>query len=63
MKLPRIKKGVLNPSDAIRKQALATEIFTSLNILYAKDYRISNDLNIMLKAFRELGRRQGTGNN
>ncbi|HOV11220.1 MAG TPA: glycosyltransferase [Bacteroidales bacterium] len=56
-KLPAIRKGVLNPTDAIKKQYISDDIASSLNILYAKDYKIINDLNIILKGFSKLGRK------
>ncbi|MEE4178417.1 MAG: glycosyltransferase [Bacteroides sp.] len=54
--LPRIKKGVLFPGDMIRNQALDEETLNNLNNLYAKEYRIENDLNIFLNGWRNLGR-------
>jgi len=56
-RLPEIKKGILNPFDAFRKKPVPEEAIARLNLLYAKDYKISNDVNIILKAFRDLGRR------
>lgn len=56
--LPSIRPGVLNPGDVIDPARLTPEIRERMNILYAKDYRISADLNILLKGFRELGRKQ-----
>ena len=56
-RLPEIKKGVLNPFDAFRKEPIPGEAIARLNLLYAKDYKISNDINIILKGFRDLGRR------
>lgn len=55
-RLPKIKKGVLFPGDMIRKKALDEETLNNLNNLYAKEYRIENDLNIFLKGWRDLGR-------
>ncbi len=54
-KLPAIRKGVLSPADAIKKQSITNEIAGSLNMLYAKDYRIMNDVNIIFKGFSDLG--------
>ena len=56
-RLPAIRKGVLNPFDAFRKEPVPGEAVSRLNLMYARDYRFSNDLNIILKGFRELGRR------
>jgi GT2 family glycosyltransferase len=55
-KLPKIKEAVLNPLDALNKQLLDTPTIQKLNMLYAKDYRLWNDLNIVWKGFRDLGR-------
>jgi len=54
--LPKIKKGVLNPTDAFKNLKMTNETINRLNILYARDYRVSNDLNIIYKRFRSLGR-------
>ena len=32
-------------------------IVENVNLLYAKDYKVFNDLNILLKGFKNLGRR------
>ena len=56
-RLPEIKKGVLNPFDTFRKEPVPGEAVARLNLLYARDYKLLNDINIMLKGFRDLGRR------
>jgi len=55
-KLPRLKKGILNPVDFVRKPIDNPETIDNLNILYARDYKVWNDIQIVLKAFRSLGR-------
>ncbi|MFH1936015.1 MAG: glycosyl transferase family 2, partial [Bacteroidota bacterium] len=55
--LPEIKKGILNPFDAFRKKPVPGEAIARLNLLYVRDYKITNDVNIILKGFRDLGRR------
>jgi hypothetical protein len=55
--LPQIKKGILNPVDGIKNRSVNTEMSDKLNLLYARDYKLSNDLNIILKGYRELGRK------
>ncbi len=52
--LPKIKTGILSPSDVLPTQA-NEETSGKLNIVYAKDYRISNDFRIIWKGFRKLG--------
>lgn len=54
--LPKIKDAVLNPLDAIDKQLVDTSTIQKLNMLYAKDYRLWNDINIVWKGLREMGR-------
>ncbi len=54
--LPSIRKGILNPTDLFPNRKIDPETAVILNMLYARDYRITNDLNIILKGFRRLGR-------
>ncbi|MFP4059227.1 MAG: glycosyltransferase [Bacteroidota bacterium] len=54
--LPPIKVGILTPLDAIKRKDIPRELSEKLNILYAKDYRIINDLNIIYKGFKHSGR-------
>ncbi|MBI9037641.1 MAG: glycosyltransferase [Bacteroidales bacterium] len=56
-KLPKIKKGVLNPKDAFIKRKLPPETIEKLNILYARDYKLTTDINIIIKGFKNLGRK------
>jgi GT2 family glycosyltransferase len=55
--LPKLRKGIFNPLDPFCKLGFdeLTEIQT--NILYAKDYRVSNDLSIIYQSFRSIGRK------
>ena len=54
--LPKIAEGVLNPLDGLEAGEPNEEGLLRLNMLYAKDYRVANDLNIVFKGFRNLGR-------
>lgn len=56
-KLPLIKTGILHPEDAFRKKPLNREITGKLNLIYARDYRFTTDLNIIFRAYRDMGRR------
>jgi len=56
-KLPPIKKGVLNPTDLLSDKNITPDTIDRLNLLYARDYKIMNDINIILKGFRNLGRK------
>jgi O-antigen biosynthesis protein len=56
-KLPYLKKGILNPTDQIKNvRNLDAETIQNLNIHYAKDYRIANDLRIILASLKHIGR-------
>jgi GT2 family glycosyltransferase len=54
--LPKIRPGVLNPADVLPMEQRTELICERLNLLYAKDYRVENDLNIAKSAFRNLGK-------
>lgn len=53
--LPKIKKGVLNPTSSLEKNQLTDKTIKRLNILYAKDYQYQNDLGIIWKSLKHLG--------
>lgn len=53
--LPKIKKGVISPAEVLPEEQRTQEIRQRLNLLYAKDYKLENDFNVMRKAFRKLG--------
>ncbi len=54
--LPKIKKGILNPTDVFDRKAIQQETIEWLNIIYARDYHFTTDLNIIYKSFRKMGR-------
>jgi GT2 family glycosyltransferase len=54
--LPKIKSGILTPSDVANKEELSIELIDRLNIAYARDYKILNDLSIIVKGIRLLGK-------
>lgn len=56
IKLPDIKQGILSPTDAFQNKNLDAEDILKLNMIYAKDYKIYNDLNIIVKGFKNMGR-------
>ena len=53
--LPTLKKNVLIPADGINRVIENDELHEKLNILYAKDYTLWNDLRIIWRGFRNLG--------
>lgn len=52
--LPAVRVGVLNPSEILGK-GLNKETANRINMLYAKDYKLSNDFTILIKGVRSLG--------
>ena len=53
--LPKIKSGILSPVNAVKDTGLDESTINRLNSLYAKDYRIYSDINILRQNWRELG--------
>jgi O-antigen biosynthesis protein len=54
--LPVLKPGILHPDDLFPELSLDDEKMIRLNMLYAKDYSISTDTEILLKGWRNLER-------
>ena len=52
-KLPKLKKGVLSPIDSFNLEHLNTETIQQVNNLYARDYKIKNDLIIVWIGLRK----------
>jgi O-antigen biosynthesis protein len=53
--LPPIKKGILSPASLFT-EAIPDKKKDELNIVYAKDYRLMNDLEIVFKAWKNIGK-------
>ncbi len=53
LKLPKLRPGILSPLDNSKN---VNELSDKLNLIYARDYHTSNDLSILLKAWRKLDR-------
>lgn len=54
--LPPLKEGILSPADNIKLNKLNSETLRRLNLLYARNYNIYNDLNIIYRGYKQLGR-------
>lgn len=52
--LPKIKKGVLSPIDAVNLTHINEPTVQRLNFLYAKDYDVWRDAEIILNGFKRL---------
>lgn len=53
--LPKIKKGVISPVSYISQKNLDPSTVHRLNLLYAKDYNLSTDLELIFRSWRHLG--------
>ncbi|MFW5804325.1 MAG: glycosyl transferase family 2, partial [bacterium] len=55
--LPPLRSGVLNPLDGLNGKKVGDDhTLDTLNLLYSKDYKLFNDIDIILKGIRNLGR-------
>ncbi len=52
--LPVLKSGILNPANLFAEIKLDAEKKSQLNMIYAKDYSITTDLEVMLKGWQNL---------
>jgi hypothetical protein len=55
--LPFVKPGILNPLDPFEKIRIDKSIIQQANLLYAKDYKIRQDILILLNSWKHLGRK------
>jgi len=62
LNLPQIKKGILDPSSG-KQSGLSVEQIDKLNLLYARDYKLTNDLVILLRAVKHLDQTQASNTN
>jgi len=53
--LPKIRKGVLNPASRLNIYELDSPTLNKLNVIYAKEYNVYSDLQLIFKSFRNLG--------
>jgi len=54
--LPLLKLGILNPLDALPIKPEDNATIQRLNLLYARNYQLEKDLEIVFKGFFQLGR-------
>jgi hypothetical protein len=55
--LPFVKPGILNPLDPFDKIRIDDTIIQQANLLYAKDYRVKQDILILINSWRNLCRK------
>ncbi len=54
--LPNIKKGILTPLDYVKSSENSVTYIENLNMVYAKNYKIWTDLQILIKGFKNTDR-------
>lgn len=54
--LPKIKKGVLNPTDLLKTKKISQETAENINMDYAKNYKILNDFTIIFRNLNDISR-------
>lgn len=52
-RLPKIKKGIFDPSANMSRVGLSKEEKEHLNLMYARDYSLSKDINFFFRALRK----------
>jgi len=57
MSLPMIKQGVLNPGDLFPDIITDAEKALKMNMLYARDYSLLTDTEILLKCWKNVNRK------
>jgi GT2 family glycosyltransferase len=55
--LPHLKKSILSPLDGLSRKVDNKKLIEKMNMLYAKDYKLFNDLIIVFKGFSKLARK------
>jgi hypothetical protein len=53
--LPKIRRGILSPLTPFKQVNRSSDTIARMNLLYARDYTIYQDLEIIQKGIRELG--------
>ncbi|MBP6978030.1 MAG: glycosyltransferase [Lentimicrobiaceae bacterium] len=53
--LPKLRKGVLNPTDIFKNPSFDTQTIYRLNLLYARNFSLANEFTILYRGFRRLG--------
>ncbi len=56
--LPKLRKGVLCPTDGLAFRPDSPHTLHRLHLFYAKDYKTSKDWDIIWKAWKQLGRKE-----
>lgn len=53
--LPPLRPGILSPVNGLKQETSDDEVRQKLNVLYARDYSVMKDINLIISAFNKLG--------
>jgi GT2 family glycosyltransferase len=53
--LPKLKKGLFSPMSLVTRLDILSEVEEKLNMMYAKDYKVMQDFNILMRSWKKLG--------
>jgi len=56
--LPKIKKGIISPVTYISDEKINKQTIQRLNLLYAKEYNVYTDIELMFRSWKFLGNRE-----
>jgi len=54
--LPKLRKNILSPLPALKEMNNEESIHDKINMVYAKDYKVTTDFQILWKGFPQLGK-------
>lgn len=54
--LPKLRKGILSPLSSFPERKIDPDIYNKANMMYAKDYNLSNDVIILWKNLNSIGK-------
>jgi hypothetical protein len=57
LNLPALKPGILFPSDALGSENASAATLANLNMMYVKNYSVFTDIMILMRNFRQIGRK------
>ena len=54
--LPPLRPGILHPAIVMKEERMDPEAAHRLNLVYAKDYKLGNDIGLLWRGFKTIGR-------
>ncbi len=57
LKLPRLRPGILYPTDVLKSKEITTDTAEEMNLAYARSYSILGDARILFRGLDKIGRK------